>query len=141
MPDPQFHSSGIYVTAVQCLVVADEGRFSASRASFSFLRDPPLVDNGPMVPPRAFYDSHLPKASLIRESGSITTTPHRGHKLRLPNREHRAAPRATCAYHACRGESMGSLGIAIWPGMACPGATGPGPSVKGFAVEVVQGGR
>jgi len=36
-PDPQFHPSRICVTAVQCLVVADEGRFPASRASFSFL--------------------------------------------------------------------------------------------------------
>jgi hypothetical protein len=69
-----FIAPGVCVTAVQCLVVADEGRCPASRVSFSFLRDPPLVDNGPMVAPRAFYDSRPPKASLIRESGSITTT-------------------------------------------------------------------
>lgn len=86
---------------------------TASRAGFSFLRDPPLVDNGPMVAPRAFYDSRPPKASLIREAGLSRPPSHRGHKLRLPRREHRAGPRASCAYYVCRGEFMRSLGIAI----------------------------
>ena len=32
-----------------------------SGASFSFLRDPPLVDNGPMVPSRAFTTPVYPR--------------------------------------------------------------------------------
>jgi hypothetical protein len=135
-PDPHFHRFGIGVTAVQCLVVVDEGALPCKQGGL-------LVSSGSAVNclSASVYDSRPPKASLIRESGSITTSSSSWAQTPVAQAKVLGRPAGNLCVPCLPGESMRSLGIAIWPGIACPGARAPGASVKGFPVEVVQRGR